>query len=61
MRGAYICLNKFNYFGKSIDTEKLARKRCEMFFHKIDVTIPKFSIMGDVEYVKNKVMEVFEG
>ncbi|MFH8120247.1 MAG: hypothetical protein QXS37_05595, partial [Candidatus Aenigmatarchaeota archaeon] len=41
MRGAYICLNKFNYFGKSIDTEKLARKRCEMFFHKIDATIPK--------------------
>jgi hypothetical protein len=60
MRGAYICLNKFSHFGKSIDTEKLAKKRCDLFFHKFDATVPKFSIMGDIEYVKNKVMELFE-
>lgn len=60
MRGAYVCLNKFNYFGKSIDTEELGRKRCDLFFNKFDATIPKFSIMGDIEYVKNKVIELFE-
>jgi len=60
MRGAYVCLNRFGILGKSIDTEKLAKKRCDMFFYKFDATIPKFSVMGDIKYVKNKVMELFE-
>jgi|GEM_PF-6219933 len=60
MRGTYVCLNKFGMFGKSIDTEKLAKKRCDMLFYKFDATIPKFSIIGDIKYVKNKVIELFE-
>ncbi|MEM5880986.1 MAG: hypothetical protein QXJ14_02280 [Candidatus Aenigmatarchaeota archaeon] len=42
MWGAYVCLNKFSYFGKSIDTEKLARKRCNLFFYKFGIGVPKF-------------------
>lgn len=58
IRGCYSTYNRFEYFGASLDTNELAKKRARAFFYDLNLNIPTYFIAGDLNFVKEKVIKI---